>query len=298
MHGTHRRRLAQSTYRSTSTSSSSATTAAATRTPRSRPCLDSAHGTSPAATDRSSKKPPDPFRGNDRVCTRPISRHASLQGDQTGHFLRVLEVHGVRSPGRPDSRGSAPVGSSGAVRSRGGAPVRWIGTGGRGSESGPGGEAAAASGWWRRQRGGSPSTQRIAAVILRQYYLGCLAHASYLVADRVGGTAAVIDPQRDIEQYLADAEELGCTIGHVFLTHMHADFIAGHLELRDRVGATIHLGARGERRVRLHADGRRRRIAAGCGAARRCSRRPVIRRSRSRSSYSTPSMAMTARTRC
>ena len=80
-------------------------------------------------------------------------------------------------------------------------------------------------------------------MILSQYYLGCLAHASYLVADRVGGTAAVIDPQRDIEQYLADAEELGCTIGHVFLTHMHADFIAGHLELRDRVGATIHLGA-------------------------------------------------------
>jgi hydroxyacylglutathione hydrolase len=81
-------------------------------------------------------------------------------------------------------------------------------------------------------------------VILRQYYLGCLAHASYLVADQAGGRAAVIDPQRDTEQYLADAEELGCTIGHVFLTHMHADFIAGHLELRDRVGATIHLGAR------------------------------------------------------
>jgi rhodanese-related sulfurtransferase/glyoxylase-like metal-dependent hydrolase (beta-lactamase superfamily II) len=80
-------------------------------------------------------------------------------------------------------------------------------------------------------------------MILRQYYLGCLAHASYLVADRVGGVAAVVDPQRDIEQYLADAQELDCTIGHVFLTHMHADFIAGHLELRDRVGAKIHLGA-------------------------------------------------------
>ncbi len=80
-------------------------------------------------------------------------------------------------------------------------------------------------------------------MILRQYYLGCLAHASYLVADRVGGHAAVIDPQRDIGQYLADAEEFECKIDHVFLTHMHADFIAGHLELRDRVGATIHLGA-------------------------------------------------------
>jgi rhodanese-related sulfurtransferase/glyoxylase-like metal-dependent hydrolase (beta-lactamase superfamily II) len=81
-------------------------------------------------------------------------------------------------------------------------------------------------------------------MILRRYYLGCLAHASYLVADRVGGMAAVVDPQRDIEQYVADADELECSIGHVFLTHMHADFIAGHVELRDRVGATIHLGAK------------------------------------------------------
>jgi hydroxyacylglutathione hydrolase len=80
-------------------------------------------------------------------------------------------------------------------------------------------------------------------VILKQYYLGCLAHASYLVADQVGGHAAVVDPQRDIEQYVVDAEELNCTIEYVFLTHMHADFIAGHLELRDRFGAKIHLGA-------------------------------------------------------
>lgn len=80
-------------------------------------------------------------------------------------------------------------------------------------------------------------------MILRQYYLGCLAHASYLIADQVGGQAAVVDPQRDVDQYLADADALGCRIGHVFLTHMHADFIAGHLELRDRVGAAIHLGA-------------------------------------------------------
>jgi glyoxylase-like metal-dependent hydrolase (beta-lactamase superfamily II)/rhodanese-related sulfurtransferase len=79
---------------------------------------------------------------------------------------------------------------------------------------------------------------------LKQYYLGCLAHASYLIADEAGGEAAVVDPQRDIEQYLADAEEWGCRIEHVFLTHMHADFLAGHLELRDRVGATIRLGAR------------------------------------------------------
>jgi glyoxylase-like metal-dependent hydrolase (beta-lactamase superfamily II)/rhodanese-related sulfurtransferase len=81
-------------------------------------------------------------------------------------------------------------------------------------------------------------------VILKQYYLGCLAHASYLIGDHAAGVAAVIDPQRDVEQYVDDARELGCQIGHVFLTHFHADFIAGHLELRDREGATIHLGAR------------------------------------------------------
>jgi glyoxylase-like metal-dependent hydrolase (beta-lactamase superfamily II)/rhodanese-related sulfurtransferase len=81
-------------------------------------------------------------------------------------------------------------------------------------------------------------------MILKQYYLGCLAHASYLIADRQGGEAAVIDPQRDVEQYIGDAESLGCEIRHVFLTHFHADFVAGHLELRDRVGATIRLGAR------------------------------------------------------
>jgi glyoxylase-like metal-dependent hydrolase (beta-lactamase superfamily II)/rhodanese-related sulfurtransferase len=81
-------------------------------------------------------------------------------------------------------------------------------------------------------------------VILKQYYLGCLAHASYLIADQDSGEAAVVDPQRDIEQYVADAAALGVRIGHVFLTHFHADFIAGHLELRDRVGAAIHLGSR------------------------------------------------------
>ena len=81
-------------------------------------------------------------------------------------------------------------------------------------------------------------------MILKQYYLGCLAHASYLIADETGAVAAVIDPQRDIEQYLEDADRLGCRIAHVFLTHFHADFVAGHLELRERSGAAIHLGAR------------------------------------------------------
>ena len=79
---------------------------------------------------------------------------------------------------------------------------------------------------------------------LKQYYLGCLAHASYLVADEESGAAAVIDPQRDVDEYIDDARRLGCRVEHVFLTHLHADFIAGHLELRDREGAEIHLGER------------------------------------------------------
>ncbi len=80
-------------------------------------------------------------------------------------------------------------------------------------------------------------------MILKQYYLGCLAHASYLIADPQSGQAAVIDPQRDVEQYVAAARELGCRIEHVLLTHFHADFVAGHLELRNREHATIHLSA-------------------------------------------------------
>jgi glyoxylase-like metal-dependent hydrolase (beta-lactamase superfamily II) len=83
-------------------------------------------------------------------------------------------------------------------------------------------------------------------VVLEQYYLGCLAHASYLIADEASGLAAVVDPQRDVEQYLDDAARLRCRIAHVFLTHFHADFVAGHLELRERTGATIHLGARAD----------------------------------------------------
>ncbi len=83
-------------------------------------------------------------------------------------------------------------------------------------------------------------------MILKQYYLGCLAHASYLLGDEGSSTAIIVDPQRDIQQYLADAGELGLEIRHVFLTHFHADFVAGHLELRDRCGATIHLGSRAQ----------------------------------------------------
>jgi len=83
-------------------------------------------------------------------------------------------------------------------------------------------------------------------MILKQYYLGCLAHASYLLGDEPSATAIIVDPQRDIEQYLNDANALGLTIRHVFLTHFHADFIAGHLELRERCGAIIHLGSKAQ----------------------------------------------------
>src|SRR5665213_2492068 len=83
-------------------------------------------------------------------------------------------------------------------------------------------------------------------MILKQYYLGCLAHASYLIGDEASATAIIVAPQRDIHQYLADAEEACLQIRHVFLTHFHADFVAGHLELRDRCGAKIHLGSRAQ----------------------------------------------------
>jgi rhodanese-related sulfurtransferase/glyoxylase-like metal-dependent hydrolase (beta-lactamase superfamily II) len=83
-----------------------------------------------------------------------------------------------------------------------------------------------------------------AGIFLKQYYLGCLAHASYLIADKATGTAIIVDPQRDIQQYLNDAQQQGFKIRYVFLTHFHADFLAGHLELRDRCGAEIRLGSR------------------------------------------------------
>lgn len=83
-------------------------------------------------------------------------------------------------------------------------------------------------------------------MLLKQYYLGCLAHASYLIGDETTGTAVVVDPQRDIDQYLHDANQHQLHIDYVFLTHFHADFLAGHIELRDRVGATICLGAQAQ----------------------------------------------------
>lgn len=79
-------------------------------------------------------------------------------------------------------------------------------------------------------------------MILEQYYLGCLSQASYLIGDERTGVAVVVDPRRDVDDYLTDAARRGLRIEHVILTHFHADFVAGHLELSRRTGARIYLG--------------------------------------------------------
>ena len=81
-------------------------------------------------------------------------------------------------------------------------------------------------------------------MILKQFYLGCLSQASYLIADGPGGDAALVDPRRDVDVYLEEARQLGVTIRHVLLTHFHADFVSGHLELRKATGADIRMGAK------------------------------------------------------
>ena len=87
------------------------------------------------------------------------------------------------------------------------------------------------------------------ALHLTQHYLQCLSHASYVVADTASGIAAVVDPQRDISAYLAEAEENGFTIEYVIETHFHADFLSGHLELAEATGAEIVFGAAAQGRT-------------------------------------------------
>src|SRR5712692_243301 len=79
------------------------------------------------------------------------------------------------------------------------------------------------------------------SVQIENFFLGCLAHASYLVSS--DGIAAVIDPQRDVDIYLDAAREKGVKIEHIIETHLHADFVSGHHELAQRTGAQIYLGA-------------------------------------------------------
>jgi glyoxylase-like metal-dependent hydrolase (beta-lactamase superfamily II)/rhodanese-related sulfurtransferase len=83
-------------------------------------------------------------------------------------------------------------------------------------------------------------------MIVKQFYLNCLAHASYMIADESTKTAVVVDPQRDIDQYLQEAQLHRWEIKYVFLTHFHADFLAGHLELRNQTGAEVCLGTRAQ----------------------------------------------------
>ena len=78
-------------------------------------------------------------------------------------------------------------------------------------------------------------------VLIEQFFLGCLAHASYLISSN--GIAAVIDPQRDVDIYIDTAREKGLKIEHIIETHLHADFVSGHRELAERTGARIYMGA-------------------------------------------------------
>jgi glyoxylase-like metal-dependent hydrolase (beta-lactamase superfamily II)/rhodanese-related sulfurtransferase len=75
----------------------------------------------------------------------------------------------------------------------------------------------------------------------KQFYLACLAHASYLIGS--DGEAAVVDPQRDVDEYISEAEAQGLKIKYVIETHLHADFVSGHQEIAARTGAQIIFGA-------------------------------------------------------
>jgi glyoxylase-like metal-dependent hydrolase (beta-lactamase superfamily II)/rhodanese-related sulfurtransferase len=75
----------------------------------------------------------------------------------------------------------------------------------------------------------------------QQFYLTCLSHASYLLGSE--GVACVVDPQRDVSIYLDEAQAQGLKIQHIIETHLHADFVSGHVELAARTGAKIYLGA-------------------------------------------------------
>jgi glyoxylase-like metal-dependent hydrolase (beta-lactamase superfamily II)/rhodanese-related sulfurtransferase len=98
-------------------------------------------------------------------------------------------------------------------------------------------------------------------MFFKQYYLGCLSHASYLIGDTTTGRAAVVDPQRDVSQYLEDAAAEGLSITHVIETHFHADFLSGHLELASQTGAEVVFGKAAEGRtdfaITAVADGER-----------------------------------------
>ena len=76
----------------------------------------------------------------------------------------------------------------------------------------------------------------------KQFYLGCLAQASYLIGSK--GEAAVVDPRRDVEEYLEEAKREGLAIRHILETHLHADFVSGHHELAERTGAKVYISGK------------------------------------------------------
>ena len=92
-----------------------------------------------------------------------------------------------------------------------------------------------------------------------QYYLDCLSQASYLIGDETTGRAVVVDPRRDIDEYVRDAAAAGLTIELVIETHFHADFLSGHLELAAATGAEIGFSSVAETEFasRKLADGER-----------------------------------------
>jgi hydroxyacylglutathione hydrolase len=92
-----------------------------------------------------------------------------------------------------------------------------------------------------------------------QYYLDCLSQASYLIGDETTGRAVVVDPRRDIDEYVRDAAAAGLTIELVIETHFHADFLSGHLELAEATGAEIGFSSVAETEFpsRKLADGER-----------------------------------------
>ena len=96
-------------------------------------------------------------------------------------------------------------------------------------------------------------------MIFTQFYLDCLSQASYLVADETSGQAVVVDPRRDVAEYLDEARTRGLQIVGIVNTHIHADFVSGHLELARETGAWIGYGAAAvtDFPVRHLADGER-----------------------------------------
>ncbi|WP_183098525.1 MBL fold metallo-hydrolase [Nocardioides pelophilus] len=102
-----------------------------------------------------------------------------------------------------------------------------------------------------------------------QHYLDCLSQASYLIGDETTGRAVIVDPRRDVQDYLDDAAEHGLTIEGVIMTHFHADFLAGHLEMTEATGAWIGYGdrAQADYPVRHLGDGERIELGGTQGVA-------------------------------